>query len=478
MRNKFSISGSLHQRRKKSRKDKQIVNNSLHWSAVGNGSRTMVDDGEVAGTQQFEATSPQVTHTKKKSRWSVILKPWKWRKRKSQKKKSKKEAAAAATEAAKSEKEKLMPEEKVEQTEGIAEKEDDKIQTPEDSSGEDGQKAVTTQVEINHMSTEKENPDEQGGDDSEAESTPPEKPPLDPSFKGVKQNSPPPLPEKKGAEDHTGSSLKPVLPPKKGGAKSSPVLPTNMNKSTDSPPLPPKTGKAFQNGNLSFNMETPNKGIGFTGEKVITPAATCNGDIHNNDSDLSDYENNRNSDRDDDSDTDDESYNKSFAAKVKRNDSLAFKLSNRPEKKALLERNIIQDSDEKDFKARRENVGTALVRRLSQRPSKEELQERNIYRVPKSDEQKQKEKEETKTKLVRKLSFRPTVEELRRRNIIGFQEYVEVVDAAEYDRRADKPWTKLTPQDKAMIRKELNDFKSEEMAVHEESRKFTRFHRP
>lgn len=55
---------------------------------------------------------------------------------------------------------------------------------------------------------------------------------------------------------------------------------------------------------------------------------------------------------------------------------------------------------------------------------------------------------------------------------------MEWTDAHEYDRRADKPWTRLTPKDKAAIRKELNEFKSKEMAVHEESKHLTRFHRP
>ena len=46
------------------------------------------------------------------------------------------------------------------------------------------------------------------------------------------------------------------------------------------------------------------------------------------------------------------------------------------------------------------------------------------------------------------LSFRPTVEELKERKIIKFSEYVEVTDAEDYDRRADKPWTRLTPKNK------------------------------
>lgn len=47
-----------------------------------------------------------------------------------------------------------------------------------------------------------------------------------------------------------------------------------------------------------------------------------------------------------------------------------------------------------------------------------------------------------------KLSQRPTVAELQARKILRFNEYVEVTDAQDYDRRADKPWTKLTPADK------------------------------
>jgi hypothetical protein len=46
------------------------------------------------------------------------------------------------------------------------------------------------------------------------------------------------------------------------------------------------------------------------------------------------------------------------------------------------------------------------------------------------------------------LSFRPSIEELKERKIIKFNDYVEWTDAHEYDRRADKPWTRLTPKDK------------------------------
>lgn len=47
------------------------------------------------------------------------------------------------------------------------------------------------------------------------------------------------------------------------------------------------------------------------------------------------------------------------------------------------------------------------------------------------------------------LSQRPTVEELREAKIlIRFSDYVEVAEAQDYDRRADKPWTRLTAADK------------------------------
>ena len=43
--------------------------------------------------------------------------------------------------------------------------------------------------------------------------------------------------------------------------------------------------------------------------------------------------------------------------------------------------------------------------------------------------------------------------------------------------RADKPWTRLRPEDKAAIRKELNEFKKLEMEVHPDSQYMTRYGR-
>ncbi|MEQ2165484.1 hypothetical protein GOODEAATRI_017283, partial [Goodea atripinnis] len=93
-----------------------------------------------------------------------------------------------------------------------------------------------------------------------------------------------------------------------------------------------------------------------------------------------------------------------------------------------------------------------------------------------NDLEEQEEKREIKRHLSKKLSNRPTVEELREAKIlIRFSDYVEVAEAQDYDRRADKPWTRLTAADKAAIRKELNEFKSTEMEVHESSRHLTRY---
>lgn len=272
--------------------------------------------------------------------------------------------------------------------------------------------------------------------------------------------------------------------PKLKGAVQLPVVPP---KATTSPPLPAKKTKPkFQTPDFT-KKGTPTKGRGANSSPAAAPKklnfdtgadtipAQCNGDV-SHDSSSSDYDNNVKKDEDD-SDIEEE-YCTSLAAKVKRNNSLAIKLENRPSRKNLEERNIIPSKSDDDKKVDKSKIGAALVRRLSQRPTQEELEQRNIYREQAQVDAAKAEREEKKRTLTRKLSLRPTVDELRKRNIINFNEYVEVIEAVDYDRKADKPWTRLTPQDKAYIRKELNDFKSTEMNVHEDSKKFTRFHRP
>ncbi|KAM9165196.1 phosphatase and actin regulator 1 isoform 2-T2 [Pangshura tecta] len=179
---------------------------------------------------------------------------------------------------------------------------------------------------------------------------------------------------------------------------------------------------------------------------------------------------------DDEEDEDDDSslFTSSLAMKICRQDSLAIKLSNRPSKRELEEKNILPKQTDEERLELRQQIGTKLTRRLSQRPTAEELEQRNILK-PRNEQEEQEEKREIKRRLTRKLSQRPTVEELREKKIlIRFSDYVEVADAQDYDRRADKPWTRLSASDKAAIRKELNEFKSTEMEVHELSKHLTR----
>ncbi|XP_045900738.1 phosphatase and actin regulator 4B isoform X3 [Micropterus dolomieu] len=195
--------------------------------------------------------------------------------------------------------------------------------------------------------------------------------------------------------------------------------------------------------------------------------------------------------KDEDEDEEDEPPLSALASRVKRKDTLALKLSSRPcapERDRFTQERSSRDDQppgqagltwqsREQWEAIRTQIGTALTRRLSQRPTAEELEQRNILQ-PRNQADRQAEVREIKRRLTRKLSQRPTVAELQARKILRFHEYVEVTDAQDYDRRAEKPWTKLTPADKAAIRKELNDYKSTEMEVHEESRIYTRFHRP
>uniref|UniRef100_A0A8C1A5W8 Phosphatase and actin regulator 4 n=2 Tax=Cyprinus carpio TaxID=7962 RepID=A0A8C1A5W8_CYPCA len=184
--------------------------------------------------------------------------------------------------------------------------------------------------------------------------------------------------------------------------------------------------------------------------------------------------------RDDDEEDDDDDENvpmSGLALRVKRKDTLALKLERQQEKEQSQDQENITWNNKEQWEAVRNKIGTALTRRLSQRPTAQELEQRNILQA-KNEADRRAERSEIKRRLTRKLSQRPTVAELQARKILRFHEYVESTHAQDYDRRADKPWTKLTPADKAAIRKELNEYKSSEMEVHVESRIYTRFHRP
>ncbi|XP_059561146.1 phosphatase and actin regulator 3 isoform X2 [Myotis daubentonii] len=157
---------------------------------------------------------------------------------------------------------------------------------------------------------------------------------------------------------------------------------------------------------------------------------------------------------------------------------LAVRLRNRPSKQELEDRNIFPRRTDEERQEIRQQIEMKLSKRLSQRPAVEELERRNILKQ-RNDQTEQDERREIKQRLTRKLNQRPTVDELRDRKIlIRFSDYVEVAKAQDYDRRADKPWTRLSAADKAAIRKELNEYKSNEMEVHASSKHLTRFHRP
>ncbi|CAF0990671.1 unnamed protein product [Adineta ricciae] len=201
-----------------------------------------------------------------------------------------------------------------------------------------------------------------------------------------------------------------------------------------------------------------------------TPSTTPNPTIVNDDP---------NGNSDDDSTSDDDEENREPTkrfANVQRNDSLARFLKDRPLPGELYDKHILVKSlDER--KNERETIETKLERKLSLRPRPEELEARNILRA-KTQAELMAEKEEKKRYLIRKLSFRPSIQELRDRKIIRFCDYIEVSECDDVDRRADKPWTRLTPRDKQLIRRELNEYKSSEMEIHPESTKYTRFHPP
>ncbi|VDK43984.1 unnamed protein product [Anisakis simplex] len=159
-----------------------------------------------------------------------------------------------------------------------------------------------------------------------------------------------------------------------------------------------------------------------------------------------------------------------LAAKVLRKDTFARRLDvDAPDPV-----DDIPNQTSDDRRRLMHKVSIKLERKLSERPSVEELEQRNILKSKDDSISSKKAMDETRKMLLRKLSFRPTIQELKDKQIIKFNDYVEVTEAEVYDRKADKPWTRLTAMDKALIRKELNDFKATEMDVHEESRIFTR----
>lgn len=69
-----------------------------------------------------------------------------------------------------------------------------------------------------------------------------------------------------------------------------------------------------------------------------------------------------------------------LALKVARKESLSLKLSLRPDRQELINRNILQLQSENERQEAKEAIGARLIRRLSMRPTQEELEERNILK--------------------------------------------------------------------------------------------------
>ena len=85
-----------------------------------------------------------------------------------------------------------------------------------------------------------------------------------------------------------------------------------------------------------------------------------------------------------DDDGSDEEAEDRLAAKLARKDSLALKLSQRPDRQELIERNILRNVSDDERRLDRTAIGAKLIRRLSLRPSAEELEERNILKSKKT----------------------------------------------------------------------------------------------
>ncbi|CAI9585198.1 unnamed protein product, partial [Staurois parvus] len=85
----------------------------------------------------------------------------------------------------------------------------------------------------------------------------------------------------------------------------------------------------------------------------------------------------------DDDDDDDDSTESTLASKIRRRDTLAIKLGNRPSKKDLEDKNILPRNSEEERHEMWQQIGTKLVRRLSQRPTCEELEQRKHLKTKK-----------------------------------------------------------------------------------------------
>ena len=103
----------------------------------------------------------------------------------------------------------------------------------------------------------------------------------------------------------------------------------------------------------------------------------------------------------------------------------------------------------------REEVRVKLERRLSIRSDRSDLANRNIL-TEETPEAFRERRRSIRHSLSLRLSDRAPLEVLKERKILKFDAYAEVNETwgnDQYDRRADKPWTRLTPADKVCRQK-------------------------
>ncbi|XP_066035096.1 phosphatase and actin regulator 2 isoform X3 [Chamaea fasciata] len=206
----------------------------------------------------------------------------------------------------------------------------------------------------------------------------PPPPPLPPPFPAAASHP-------AGSSDAQNVSDSCVAGPRSPGSDTKPLLQTDRSLSSAALGSAPEAGgedmeslatKEDQEG------EAPDQALSElveeTSDAAAPPESESSRESHGSDSDSDGpilY-----TDDDDDDDDENASTESSLASKIRRRDTLAIKLGNRPSKKELEDKNILQRTSEEERQEIRHQIGTKLVRRLSQRPTTEELEQRNILK--------------------------------------------------------------------------------------------------
>ncbi|XP_069769482.1 phosphatase and actin regulator 1 isoform X3 [Narcine bancroftii] len=196
----------------------------------------------------------------------------------------------------------------------------------------------------------------------------------------------------------SGMSIHPAVPTSKVIEELNKTLALTMQRLESSGLHTGESGTKTGKSNIADIRQVPTVVVGYDEDKENVP----------NESDYEDTfsmqgEDDEEDEGEDDEEDDDEDsfFTSSLALKVCRKDSLAIKLSNRPSKRELEEKNIIPMQTDEERLEMRQQIGTKLTRRLSQRPTAEELEQRNILK-PRNEQEEEEEKREIKRRLTRK----------------------------------------------------------------------------